>query len=192
LASWTQTTNGEIGITNYDALDEDVDTGSLGALILDESSMLKSHYGKWGQDCIRIGRGLDWKLCLTGTPAPNDRIEYANHAVFLDHYPTVNSFLARFFVNRGKTDERWELKPHALRPFYEALSHWCIFVSNPAVYGWKDNSLFRRSSTSSPADQGSESDRRYAGRDFVSGIRHRRTGRWDGCQGDYEVRRSSR
>ena len=57
----------------------------------------------------------------------------------MDHFPTVNSFLARFFVNRGETAERWELKPHALRPFYRALSHWCIFVSNPATYGWKDN-----------------------------------------------------
>jgi len=139
LAGWCAGSKGEIGITNYEALTDTVETGNVGALILDESSMLKSHYGAWGQHCIRIGRGLDWKLCLTGTPAPNDRIEYANHAVFLDHFPTVNSFLARFFVNRGQTDNRWELKPHALRPFYTALSHWCIFVSNPGVYGWKDN-----------------------------------------------------
>jgi hypothetical protein len=102
--------------------------------------MLKSHYGKWGQRLIYMGRGLRWKLCLTGTPAPNDRIEYANHAVFLDHFPTVNSFLARFFVNRGETGERWELKAHALEPFYRSLSHWCIFLTNPATYGWKDNS----------------------------------------------------
>jgi hypothetical protein len=88
---------------------------------------------------LRLGAGLEWKLCLTGTPAPNDRIEYANHAVFLDRFPTVNSFLATYFVNRGQTDERWELKPHALRPFYRSLSDWCIFLSNPATYGWKDN-----------------------------------------------------
>lgn len=130
---------GRIGITNYDALDANVPAGRLGGLILDESSMLKSAYGKWGQECIRLGRGLEWKLCLTGTPAPNDRIEYANHAVFLDAYPTVNAFLARFFVNRGQTDNRWELKPHALGPFYRALSHWSIFLTNPATYGWKDN-----------------------------------------------------
>jgi superfamily II DNA or RNA helicase len=35
--------------------------------------------------------------------------------------------------------ERWELKPHALRPFYKALSHWCIFLTDPSTYGWKDN-----------------------------------------------------
>lgn len=59
--------------------------------------------------------------------------------MFLDQYPTVNAFLARFFVNRGQTDNRWELKPHALGPFYRALSHWAIFLTNPATYGWKDN-----------------------------------------------------
>lgn len=132
-------TTHRIGITNYDAMTDELTQGCLGALILDESSMLKSHYGKWGTTCIRLGRGLDWKLCLTGTPAPNDRIEYANHAVFLDAFPTVNSFLARYFVNKGQTQERWILRPHALRAFYTDLSHWCIFLTNPATYGWKDN-----------------------------------------------------
>ena len=141
LPGWLAAGRGRVGITNYEAVTDRVrDGGRLGALVLDESSMLKSHYGKWGQRLIALGRGLDWKLCLTGTPAPNDRIEYANHAVFLDHFPTVNSFLARYFVNRGETGNRWELKPHALRAFYRGLSHWCVFLSDPSVYGWKDNS----------------------------------------------------
>lgn len=139
LAEWLNSSGNAIGITNYEALQDDTPQGLLGALILDESSMLKSHYGKHGQQCLRLGAGLDWKLCLTGTPAPNDRIEYANHAVFLDAFPTVNAFLARFFVNRGQTQERWEIKPHAIGPFYRALSHWSIFLTNPATYGWKDN-----------------------------------------------------
>lgn len=138
LSGWMVNGRG-IGITNYDALDDDTPQGNIGALILDESSMLKSHYGKWGTKCIDLGKGLDWKLALTGTPAPNDRIEYANHAVFLDQFPTVNAFLARYFVNRGQTQERWEIRPHAIGPFYTALSHWSIFISNPATYGWKDN-----------------------------------------------------
>ena len=129
-----------IGITNYEAIKCDLKRGCIGGLILDESSMLKSHYGKWGTKLIDIGKGCEWKLCLTGTPAPNDRIEYANHAVFLDQFSTVNAFLATYFVNRGQTDNRWELKPHALAPFYRSLAHWSIFVTNPATYGWRDNS----------------------------------------------------
>lgn len=126
-------------ITNYEALSDELECDHLTGLIPDESSMLKSHYGKWGQALIRLGRGVRWKLASTGTPAPNDRIEYANHAVFLDQHPTLNAFLARYFVNRGQTDNRWELKPHALEPFYRDLSHWSIFLSRPSVYGWKSN-----------------------------------------------------
>lgn len=139
LCRWTRS-GGRFGITNYEALTEQVEPGKIGALIIDESSMLKSHYGTWGGHIIRLGRGLEWKFCGTGTPAPNDRIEYANHAVFLDAFPTVNAFLARFFVNRGQTQNRWELKPHALGPFYRALGHWSIFLNNPATYGWEDHS----------------------------------------------------
>lgn len=140
LQRWMATGSGRVGITNYEAISDRVtDIGRVAALVCDESSVLKSHYGAWGTRLLSLGRGLEWKLCLTGTPAPNDRIEYANHAVFLDQFPTVNSFLARFFVNRGETNERWELKPHALKAFYRALSHWSIFLSDPSVYGWKDN-----------------------------------------------------
>lgn len=139
LQEWLDGTGDAIGISNYEALKRETQPGNLGALILDESSILKSHYGNYAGICLRLGYGLEWKLCCTGTPAPNDRIEYANHAVFLDRFPTVNSFLATYFINRGQTGERWELKPHALRPFYRSLSAWCIFLTDPGVYGWKNN-----------------------------------------------------
>ena len=140
LQAWLSSNDGPtIGVTNYEAIREGLKRGTLKGLILDESSMLKSHYGAWGTRLIELGRGLEWKLCATGTPAPNDRIEYANHAVFLDRAKTVNEFLACYFINRGETQNRWELKPHALRPFYKSLSDWSIFLTNPAVYGWRDN-----------------------------------------------------
>jgi hypothetical protein len=139
LGSWLRQCGGRFGITNYEALKSDLDRGQLGGIIADESSVMKSHYGNYAQQLIRLGKGLEWKLPGTGTPAPNDRIEYANHAVFLDQFPTVNSFLATYFVNRGQTQERWVLKKHALIPFYRSLSHWCIFLTSPSVYGWRDN-----------------------------------------------------
>ena len=57
----------------------------------------------------------------------------------MDAYPNVNAFLARFFVNKGQTSERWMLKQHALAAFYRALSHWSIFMTNPSTYGWTDH-----------------------------------------------------
>ena len=140
LAEWIdQRRTGRVGITNYEAIRPGLRQGSLAGLVLDESSMLKSHYGAWGTRLIELGRGLEWKLAATGTPAPNDRVEYANHAVFLDRVRTVHEFLATYFVNRGQTQGRWELKPHAVGPFYRSLSEWSIFLEDPATYGWKDN-----------------------------------------------------
>lgn len=139
LQDWIDDDQSDIGVTNYEAIRSGLTQGNLAGLILDESSMLKSHYGEYGTRLIELGRGLDWKLCGTGTPAPNDRIEYANHAVFLDRARTVNEFLASYFINRGETQNRWELKPHALKPFYRSLADWSIFLTNPATYGWKDN-----------------------------------------------------
>lgn len=138
LNDWLMGSGGRVGICNYDALDAETPQGKLGALLCNESSIMKSS-GVWAQALIRMGAGLEFKFCYTGTPAPNDRIEYANHAVFMDAFPTVNSFLARYFVNKGQTQERWILKPHALGKFYREISHWCIFLENPATYGFKDN-----------------------------------------------------
>lgn len=140
LQSWLDSDGYQsVAITNYEAMRDIDPTSRVDCLILDESSILKSHYGKYGRELIRLGRQAEYKLALTGTPAPNDRIEFANHAVFLDVHRTVNEFLARYFINRGQTQNRWELKPHAIRPFYRDLSSWSIFVSDPSVYGWKDN-----------------------------------------------------
>jgi len=138
LPSWL-CGEGRIGITNYESIRPGLDGGRLGCMVLDESSMLKSHYGAWGTELIRMGRGVPWKLCCTGTPAPNDRIEYANHAIFMGAHPTVNSFLAKYFVNRGQTAERWEMKPWAKQAFFNDLSHWAFFLNCPGSYGWKDN-----------------------------------------------------
>lgn len=138
LPQWLSKGTG-LAITNYEAIRDELDATRLGCLSLDESSLLKSHYGKWGTKLIEMGKGIPYKLACTGTPAPNDRVEYANHAVFMDAYPTVNSFLARYFVNRGETQERWELKAHAVKAFYLGMSDWAIFLVNPATYGWKDN-----------------------------------------------------
>jgi len=138
LTDWILGSGGRLGICNYDGLSEDTPQGKLGALFANEGSIFKSN-GVWATTMIRIGAGLEWKFVYTGTPAPNDRIEYANHAVFLDQFPNINAFCARYFINKGQTQDRWIMKPHAVGKFYREISHWCILLDNPAVYGFKDN-----------------------------------------------------
>jgi hypothetical protein len=139
LQDWLLNGKSRIGITNYEALKKVMKAGRLGGLACDEMSFAKDAYGAYATRLTDLGRGLRWKMALTGTPAPNDRVEYAGYAVFLDAFPNVNAFYARFFVNRGETNERWEMKAHAVNAFYRSLSDWCIFMTNPATYGWKDN-----------------------------------------------------
>ena len=69
LGEWLESGGNRIGITNYEAIRDGLPHGRLKGLVLDESSMLKSHYGKWGKRLIRMGRGVPFKLCATGTPA---------------------------------------------------------------------------------------------------------------------------
>jgi DNA modification methylase/superfamily II DNA or RNA helicase len=127
----------QVGITNPEKFHETRNlNGNVGAVVLDESSILKNTDGKTRTALIESTRGIPYKLCLTATPAPNDREEYANHATFLEYVRSNNEFYSMFFVNR---DNGWEIKPHGLQAFYQYLSTWSVFLRDPARYGFKDN-----------------------------------------------------
>lgn len=126
-----------IGIINPDKFHEPKDLrGRVGGVVIDESSILKNADGKIRTSLIETFRGLEYKLACTATPAPNDREEYASHALFLDQIRSTNEFFARYFVNK---DNGWVLKAHAAEAFYRYLSGWSVFVRNPARYGFADN-----------------------------------------------------
>ncbi len=71
-----------VNITNYEKLDK-FDTSKFGAVVLDESSILKSYMGKTKRQIIGAFRDTPFKLACTATPAPNDLMELLNHAEFL-------------------------------------------------------------------------------------------------------------
>lgn len=110
----------------------------IGAVVLDESSILKSADGKLRTNIINSCKGIPYKLACTATPAPNDRQEYANHALFLDYISNYKQFFNKYFFNTGNGNE-YVLKPHAKRAFYGFLSTWSIFLRSPALYGFNDN-----------------------------------------------------
>src|SRR5690606_25436061 len=71
-----------ITITNYDRLHR-FDTSRFGAVVLDESSVIKHHTSKTLATLLESFAQTPFKLCATATPAPNDWTELGTHAEFL-------------------------------------------------------------------------------------------------------------
>lgn len=122
-----------IVITNYERLDK-FDVSAFGAVVLDESSILKAFDGKTRTKLIETFKDTPLRLCCTATPAPNDIAELANHAEFLG-LMTRSEFLATWFVH---DDMGWRMKKHAVQPFYRWLASWAIAIRRPSDLGYSD------------------------------------------------------
>lgn len=120
-------------ITNYEMVDH-FDPSAFGAVVLDESSILKSFDGKTRTKLIELFAGVPYRLCCTATPAPNDIGELANHAEFLGICTRVE-MLAAYFVH---DDAGWRLKGHAEQPFYKWLASWGMSLKRPSDLGYSD------------------------------------------------------
>ena len=124
---------GTISITNYEMLDH-FDAAQFDAVILDESSILKSFTGKIRTKLIEQFASTPYRLCCTATPAPNDISEIANHAEFLGLMTRVE-MLAEFFVH---DDDGWRLKRHGTENFYRWMASWGLAVKKPSDLGYDD------------------------------------------------------
>lgn len=122
-----------ITITNYELISH-FDHKDFGAVVLDESSILKSLDGKTRAKLTAAFENTRYRLCCTATPAPNDISEIANHAEFLGVMSRVD-MLATFFIH---DDEGWRLKGHAKDPFYRWLASWGMSVRRPSDLGYSD------------------------------------------------------
>lgn len=72
----------EINITNYQKLHH-FSPDEFGAIIIDESSVLKSFGGETRKALNNFSANIHFRLACTATPAPNDLIEIINHAEYL-------------------------------------------------------------------------------------------------------------
>ena len=134
---------GAIGITNYEKwnpedLDHQIVTEArhLAGIALDESNRLAMGGGKQKWAIIKSCRGIEYKLSLTATPAPNDTMEFASQASFLEKMRSEGEIIWTYFQRDPKT-HRWAVKPHARRAFFEFMSSWSIYVRDPRKYGWR-------------------------------------------------------
>ena len=128
-----------INITNYEMLSH-FDASQYQAVVLDESSILKSYTGKTKQALVKAFRKTPYKLCCTATPAPNDLLELGNHSEFLGIMPS-NEMISRWFINNSMQAGDYRLKKHAEADFYKWLCSWAMTISLPSDLGYSDGAF---------------------------------------------------
>lgn len=122
-----------LNVTNYDRLHK-FDPERFAGVVLDESSILKSLDGKTRTALIDSFRGTPYRLCCTATPAPNDVMELGNHSEFLGVLPHIE-MLATYFTHDGGETQKWRLKGHAERAFWQWVASWAVVVQKPSDLG---------------------------------------------------------
>lgn len=123
-----------INICNYDRMDK-LDAAAFGAVVLDESSILKSFTGATTRALIETFAATPFRLCATATPAPNDHMELGQHAEFLGIMPS-NEMLARWFVSDQTEMGRYRLKRHGENAFWDWMASWARMAETPADLGY--------------------------------------------------------
>lgn len=180
-----------INITNYEMI-EHFSRDCAEAVVLDESSILKSLSGKTKEKLIRQFEAVQFKLCCTATPAPNDYTELGNHAEFLN-ICSMQEMLAMFFINANKEHtfiyenriitkkgsnkggQEWRIKHHAEEPFFRWLSRWAMVMTKPSDLGYSDDGFVLPPLNITPVFVAAD-DSPDAGRLFfmgLSGLGHR-------------------
>lgn len=145
MKRWCKDGSGSLAITNYEKFNHLTESDQvvneirhLAGIVLDESSRLKSGGGSQKWAIIKSARGVEYKLSLTATPAPNEIMEFASQASFLEKLRDENEIIWTYFRRDEKT-HRWTVKKHARKAFFEFMAAWSIYVRDPRQYGWRLN-----------------------------------------------------
>lgn len=123
-----------IWITNYERIDS-IDFEELHGVVLDESSILKSHDGKTRTKLIQSCQTVPYRLSCTATPSPNDFEELGNQCEFLG-VMTRTEMLATYFINDTGDTGTWMLKGWGQSRFWEWMGTWSVVVRNPSDIGF--------------------------------------------------------
>lgn len=123
----------QIVITNYARI-QNFNPDVFDAVVLDESSILKTFMGKTKRRLIDMFRDTPYKLCCSATPAPNDYMELGNHAEFLG-VMNSNEMLAKWFINDSNKAGVYRLKHHAEDDFWAWVTSWAVCITKPSDLG---------------------------------------------------------
>ncbi len=134
----------QLAITNYEKMNPEsladqvvTEMRHLAGIILDESNRLAQGGGKQKWALIKSCKGIEYKLSCTATPAPNDTMEFASQASFLEKMRSEGEIIWTYFIRDSKT-HRWKVKENAREQFFRFMSSWSIFVRDPRRYGWRN------------------------------------------------------
>jgi len=124
-------------IANYERLSK-LDVSRFGAVVLDESSILKAFAGATKRTLVEAFSNTPYRLAATATPAPNDHIELGTHAEFFGIMGSME-MLCRWFINDTSTaSQEWRLKGHAVDDFWSWVASWARAASLPSDLGGSD------------------------------------------------------
>lgn len=126
-----------VAITNYERLHL-FDPKAFGAVVLDESSILKAFSGATKKALVAAFRDAPYRLCCTATPAPNDLEELCNHADFLGVMSPAEMRSTFFIADSRGEFMRYRLKRHARDAFFGWLASWAMAVKRPSDLGYDD------------------------------------------------------
>lgn len=124
----------QIVITNYERL-SNFDENNYCAVVLDESSIIKSVDGKIKSIVFDKFKNTQYKMSCSATPAPNDIVEIANQAEFIG-VMSRTEMLAKFFVH---DQDGWRIKRHAIKDFYKWCAQWSVMIRKPSDIGFSDD-----------------------------------------------------
>lgn len=119
--------NKKIVICNYERLHY-FNSDDFGAVILDESSILKNFDGKIKNQITSFIKKVPYRFLSTATPSPNDFIELGTSSEALG-YLGYTDMLGKFFKNAANSidpkhaGEKWYLKPHAEKDFFRWVTN---------------------------------------------------------------------
>jgi len=122
-----------LNVCNYDRLDLLIPS-EFGAVVLDESSIIKNFTGKTTQALTAAFASHRWRMAASATPAPNDHTELGTHSEFLGVMP-MNDMLVRWFINDTADTGTWRLKGHARQSFWDWMASWCRIAEHPRDLG---------------------------------------------------------
>lgn len=139
LEAWCDLPGPGVGIATYAKFVPGAIPGlayKLGGLVADEASMLKASGGVTKWNVLHSVKGIEYKLAMTATPAPNEVMEYASQANFCEQIRGQGDTFWSYF-SRDKRGN-WYVKPYAREAFYRYMASWSLYMRNPANFGFAD------------------------------------------------------